>query len=93
MQREIVYDTLESFVAALKDRSIVRISFSETCEKRAEQVEPGRLEVIHVDRVELIGYRDSIIYKCPLKNVDREALYQRLIEDGFDVTRRSRNIT
>lgn len=93
MQREIVYDTVESFVAALKEQSITRLSFSETCEKRAEQVGPGRLEVIHVDRVELIGYRDSIIYKCPLKDVDREALYERLVADGFDVTRRSRNIT
>ncbi len=93
MQREIVYDTLESFVGALKGHSIRKISFSETNEKRAEQVEPGKLQVVHVDRVELIGYKDAVIYKCALKDVDREDLYSRLTAGGFDVTRRSRNIT
>ena len=93
MQREIVYDTLESYLEGLRDRSINKISFSETNEKRAEQVEPGKLQVMHVDRVELIAYKDAVIYKCALKDVDREELYDRLTADGFDVTRRSRNIT
>jgi hypothetical protein len=93
MQREVIYDTLESFLDGLREHSIGRIAFSETSEKRAEQVQPGVLQVSHVDRVELIAYRDSVIYKCPLNNVDRDALYERLTSDGFDVTRRSRNIT
>lgn len=93
MQREIVYDTLESYLEGLKGQSITKISFSETSEKRAEQVEPGKLQVVHVDRVELISYKDSIIYKCALKDVDREELFNRLTAEGFDVTRRSRNIT
>jgi hypothetical protein len=93
MQREIVYDTLEAFLEGLKEQSIRKISFSEISEKRAEQVEPGKLQVIHVDRVELIGYKNSVIYKCALKNIDREELYSRLTAGGLDVTRRSRNIT
>ncbi len=93
MQREILYDTLESFLEALKGHSIRKISFSETNEKRAEQVEPGKLQVVHIDRVELIGYRDAVIYKCALKGVDREELYDRLTAEGYEVTRRSRNIT
>ncbi len=93
MQREIVYDTLESFLETLRGHSIQKISFSETSEKRAEQVEPGKLQVVHIDRVDLIGYRDAVLYKCLLKNVDRDSLYDRLTAEGFEVTRRSRNIT
>jgi hypothetical protein len=93
MQREIIYDTMESFLESLRNHSIRKISFSETNEKRAEQVEPGKLQVVHVDRVELIGYQDSVLYKCLLKNVDRDSLFEQLTAEGFDVTRRSRNIT
>lgn len=93
MQREVVYDTLDSFLDALKGFAIRKISFSEVSEKRAEQVEPGKLQIRHVSRVELIGYKNSVIYKCILSNVDHEALYDRLTAGGFDVTRRSRNIT
>lgn len=93
MQREIIFDTLESFLESLRNQSIQKISFSETSEKRAEQVEPGKLQVVHIDRVELIGYKESVLYKCLLKNVDRDSLYDRLTAQGFDVTRRSRNIT
>jgi hypothetical protein len=93
MQREIIYDTLEAFLSGLKDHAIQKISFSETSEKRAVQVQPGALHVVHVDQVELIAYKKSVIYKCAQKNIDRDALYDRLTAEGFDVTRRSRNIT
>jgi hypothetical protein len=93
MQREIIYDTLESFLNGLKDHAIRKISFSETSEKRAEPVQPGTLHVVHVDRVELIAYKDSVIYKCIQKNIDRDSLFDRLTDEGFDVTRRNRNIT
>jgi hypothetical protein len=46
-----------------------------------------------VDRVELIAYKNSVIYKCAQKDIDRDALYDRLTAEGFDVTRRNRNIT
>jgi len=93
MQREIMYDTLKAFLSGLKDHAIQKISFSETGEKRAVQVQPGTLHVVHVDRVELIAYKNSVIYKCAPKSIDRDALYDRLTAEGFDVTRRSRNIT
>jgi len=93
MQREIIYDTLESFLESLRNHSIRKISFSETSEKRAEQVEPGKLQVVHVERVDLIGYKDSVLYKCQLSNVDLDSLFDQLSAEGFDVTRRSRNIT
>jgi hypothetical protein len=93
MQREIRYDSLEAFLFDLKDLWVNRIAFCETSEKRAAQVEPQLLQVVHVDKVELVAYRDSVIYKCVMRDVDREALYERLVRLGFNVARRSRNIT
>ncbi len=93
MQREIFYDTLENFIRGVRESDIGSIAFSETNEKRPVQVEPGLLQVVNVERVELIAYRDSVIHKCTQKNVDRDELYRRLTGEGFDVTRRSRNIT
>jgi hypothetical protein len=93
MQSEILYDNPDAFITALRGCGITRIAFSETFEKRAEQVEPGKLQVVSVNRVELIAYRDSTIHKCVLLDQDRDALYDRLTGEGFEVTRRSRNIT
>jgi hypothetical protein len=93
MQREILYDSVDTFINGLRGCGITKIAFSETFEKRAEQVEPGRLEVVSVNRVELLAYRDSAIHKCVLKDQDRDALYDRLTGEGFEVTRRNRNIT
>jgi hypothetical protein len=93
MQREILYDSPDAFITGVRGSGITKIAFSETGEKRAEQVEPGKLQVIDVNRVELLAYRDSTIHKCVIKDTDRNALYERLAADGFEVTRRSRNIT
>lgn len=93
MQSEILYDNPDAFISGVRGCGITRIAFSETFEKRAEQVEPGKLQVVSVNRVELIAYRDSVIHKCVLLDQDRNALYDRLTGEGFEVTRRSRNIT
>ncbi len=93
MQREVRYDALEAFLLDLKELSVNRVAFCEINEKRSEQVGPHVLQVVHVDKVELIAYRDSVIYKCEMRDVDREALYERLVRLGFSVARRSRNIT
>jgi hypothetical protein len=93
MQREIMYDSLDAFVLGLKGRGITKIAFGETSEKRPEQVEPGVLHVVHVDRVDLVAYRDSVLYKCSLRDVDRGGLHEMLTAEGFEVTRLSRNIT
>jgi hypothetical protein len=93
MQREILYDTMDAFLKGVRGCGIAKIAFSETGEKRAEEVEPGKLQVVSVNRVELLAYRDSTIHKCVIQDADRDALYDSLTTDGFEVTRRSRNIT
>ncbi len=93
MQREILYDSLDDFITGMRGCGITKIAFSETGEKRAEEVEPGKLQVVSINRVELLAYRDSTIHKCVIHDTDRDALYDRLAADGFEATRRSRNIT
>jgi hypothetical protein len=93
MQREILYDSVNAFTEAISGCGITKIAFSETGEKRAEEVEPGKLQVVSINRVELLAYKDSAIHKCVIKDTDRDALYDRLTGEGFEVTRRSRNIT
>lgn len=93
MQREIRYDNIEAFLAALRSQGVEKIAFAETNEKRPLQVSPGVLEVTYVEMVDLIAYRGSVLYKCSLRSVDRDALHERLASEGFEVTRRSRNIT
>ena len=93
MHREILYDSVNAFIGGLRDSGITKVAFGETGEKRAEEVEPGKLQVVSVSRVELLAYKGSTIHKCVLNNLDRNALYDRLTGEGFEVTRRSRNIT
>ena len=93
IQREIKYDSLETFLSDLRGVSINRIAFCEICENRSVQIEPNVLKVVYKDQVELIAYRDSIIYKCELRDVPRDTLHDTLVGLGYDVSRRNRNIT
>lgn len=89
---DIILHSLDEFIALMKQKGIAKLSFAETNEKRAVQVDASTLAVQHVARVEILAYRKALIYKCVLENTDLEAAHQRLIDDGFEVVRRSRNI-
>lgn len=92
MAGEKIFDSPDEFTAFLKESGINKISFSEICERRAVQTD-DLLEVIVVKKVDLLAYKDSIIYKCALSTDDLDGLYQSLTDQGFDVNRKSRNIT
>lgn len=90
---EIVIEKLNDFTEQLKRLNITKIAFTEINEKRAEQVESNLLQVVDIIKLELLAYKDSTIYKCPLKDIDFEEINHMLESAGFEVTRRSRNIT
>lgn len=92
MAGEKIFDTPEEFTAFLKNEGIDKISFSEVCERRAVQTS-DLLEVIVVRKVDLLAYKNSIIYKCALSTDDLDGLYQSLVDKGFEVNRKSRNIS
>lgn len=93
MEREIKMDGIDRFMAEMKRLGIEKIAFCETDERRAVQEEPGKLSVLPVVRLELLAYRDAMLYKCVSDNVNLDEIYDLLVSRGFDVTRSTRNIT
>ncbi|MCX8124250.1 MAG: hypothetical protein N3F66_08810 [Spirochaetes bacterium] len=93
MQREIKFDSLQAFIDALHANSITKVAFTQINEKRAVEMQPGTLQVVDVIIAEILAYKDATIYKCKIENADLGNLYARLEDEGFELTRRSRNIT
>lgn len=92
MTGEKIFETTDEFTGFLKNAGIEKISFSEVCERRAVQ-NKDMLEVVMVKKVDLLAYKNAVIYKCTLVTDDLDELYESLIAQGFEVNRKSRNIT
>lgn len=93
MQREIRFDRLNEFIRELKNQGISKIAFSQIQEKRPRQIDENILRLEDVVQVFLLAYKNATIFKCVLEGVDLDVLHRQLEMDGFEVTRRSRNIT
>jgi hypothetical protein len=93
MQKEIRYDKVVEFIRELKSQGITRVAFSEINEKRPRQIEENILRVEDMVRVDILAYKNSTIFKCVLEGVNLDALCREFASQGFEVTRRSRNIT
>lgn len=93
MSQEEKFATIDEFMEALKKLNINRVAFSEVKERRAEQTREDLLEVIVVKEVDILSYKDSIIYKFSDKGEHLETLYETLIDHGFEVKRINKNIT
>lgn len=93
MQREIKFDSLQEFINALHANSITKAAFTQINEKRAVEVKSGTLQVVDVVIAEILAYKDATIYKCKIENADLGDLYTMLENEGFELTKRSRNIT
>lgn len=92
MTGEKIFETADKFTDFLKNAGIGKISFSEVCERRAVQ-NKDMLEVVMVKKVDLLAYKNAVIYKCSLITDELDELYESLIAQGFEVNRKSRNIT
>lgn len=93
MSQEKIFTSVDDFINTLKTISISKVAFSEVNERRAEQTSENQIEVIVFRKVDIISYKDSIIYKYSERSDNLEPLYERLIEEGFDVKRINKNIT
>ena len=87
------YSTLDEFISEMKRLGVKKIAFSEVNERRAEQTKEDLLEVVVIKEVTLKSYKDSVIYKYFEKNENLNAIYDRLISEGFEVKRINNNIT
>ena len=95
---EKIFTSLDEFMAEAKKTGIEKLVFAEVNEKRAIQKDSGTVGVVHYVVVEVIGYKKPVIYKYCIdgSGLDAEGtdgLYNKIIANGFDVTRKSRNIT
>lgn len=93
MQREIKFDRVEDLIAELNARGITKVAFSLVNEKRPRQVSENMLQVGSTVKLEILAYRDSTIFKCTLEQVDIDLVLDKFTALGFEITRRSRNIT
>ena len=93
MSGEERFNSLEEFIQAMKKMNITKIAFSEVNERRPEQTQENLLEVVVVREVDIISYKNSVIYKFSDKGEHLESLYQILINEGFEVKRINKNIT
>ena len=93
MSGEERFNSLDDFIQAMKKLNITKIAFSEVNERRPEQTQDDFLEVIVVREVDIMSYKDSVIYKFSDKGDHIESLYGILIEEGFEVKRFNKNIT
>jgi len=93
MSREEIFNTLDDLMNELKKLGIIKVAFSEVKERRAEQTREDLLEVVVVREVDVLSYKDAVIYKFSDKGEHIESLYEKLVENGFDIKRISKNIT
>ncbi|MCX7678182.1 MAG: hypothetical protein N2316_03095 [Spirochaetes bacterium] len=93
MQREILFDRLDEFIREMKELGITKIAFSEIQEKRPRQINEEILRLEDMVKVFILAYKHSTIFKCILEGMDLNELYRKLESEGFEITRRSRNIT
>lgn len=93
MSKEERFNTLDEFISTLKRLKINKVAFSEVKERRAEQTREDLLEVVVVREVDILSYKDSVIYKFSDKGEHLESLYEILVNQGFDVKRINKNIT
>ncbi|HMB20426.1 MAG TPA: hypothetical protein VKQ10_05100 [Spirochaetota bacterium] len=92
MQREILFDNIDTFIQELQTRGIQKIACAEVNEKRVVQLEEDKLEVQGVVILDLLAYKSPTIFKCTLKDVNTNEICSALEQKGFEITRRSRNI-
>lgn len=93
MSSEEKFSTLDEFMDAMKKLNLNKVAFSEVKERRAEQTKADLLEVVVVRKVEILSYKDSVIYKFSDQGDHMETLFEKLIDNGFEVKRISKNIT
>jgi len=93
MPEEKIFEDLKSYILELNNMGIKKIAFAATDEKRAESVGENKVDVMRVVKADLLAYRDAVIFKCSLSNIDLDAVYEELVSSGFEVKKTNRNIT
>ncbi|MGL4368361.1 MAG: hypothetical protein ACRCUT_01620 [Spirochaetota bacterium] len=93
MHRDIRFDTVESFISAMKDIGISKIVYAVVKEKRSIQKSPEKIEVEPVYTGEALAYKNAVIYRFTAHGNDVDTAECAITAAGFECTRKNRNIT
>lgn len=91
--REILFDSIGEFIAALREEGIDKIAFAVVNEKRSIQKTPELVEVERIYAADALAYKSPAIYRYKAEGDSVGIAEQLLINAGFSVIRRDRNIT
>lgn len=93
MSQDQIFTSVDEFIKTIKELGITKIAFSEVNERRVEQTNDSQIDVVVFRKVDLLTYKDSVIYKYSERSDDLNPLYERLVGEGFEVKRINKNIT
>jgi hypothetical protein len=87
------FSHIDDFIGALLELGISRAAFTQIDERRAVEKEGGEIEVVPYRKLEVLAYKDSIIYGYVEEgDVDFERAFRKIEESGVEPVKRSRNI-
>ena len=93
MSQDQIFTSVDEFIKKIKELGITKIAFSEVNERRVEQTNDSQIDVVVFRKVDLLTYKDSVIYKYSERSDDLNPLYERLVGEVFEVKRINKNIT
>jgi hypothetical protein len=92
MQREIVYDSLDSFIAAVKEADLETVIVALTDEIRSVHQEETSYKIGRHVMAQLLAYHNSTLLKCTIPDGSGDDITARLENHGLKPKIRNRNI-
>ncbi len=84
---------IDEFIGALIEGGVTRAAFTQIDERRAIEKKRGEIQVIPYRKLEVLAYKDSMIYSYVEEgDVDFERAFRKIEERGIEPVKRSRNI-
>lgn len=86
------HPSLEAFIAGCRDAGITRLALCWRKEWGPQQVADDPTAYGPKEEIRLLGYCDGTIHSCDLDGRARDDLAAELVDAGFEVELRTRNI-
>ena len=90
MNNEKQFTDIDSFIEIVKGEGINKLAFSYVDETRSVPGNENSVDVIRVEKVDVLAYKGGVIFKYSSSN--NNDTYIRLVDEGFEIEKRSRNI-
>ncbi len=88
-----IKNNIDDYIHEVKKVNIDHVIVATTDEKRSCQIDTDNVQVIDVYKLELLAYKNSIIYKCMISDMSEDEVNSTLHAAGLSTDKRDRNIT